>query len=252
MERLIAWYTVSSSVGAVVALVVANAIPLIGVVFLGWSVWTILIVYWLENGIVGVFNVLKMRMAEGVDDASAQARINGRPIQGTGKGFLIPFFVVHYGIFWLVHGVFVLSLSTFAALGALGPGITDPGAFPTEPGLFPDPVAASQTTAGIDPGAILLAAVALSIGHGASFLFNYVGRGEYRRVSAASQMFAPYGRLVILHLTILLGAFAIMLTGAPAAAVAVLVALKTALDLGFHLREHRNVATRPPGTVAAA
>ena len=40
-------------VGAVVALIVANLIPLIGVLFFGWSVWNILIVYWLENGIVG-------------------------------------------------------------------------------------------------------------------------------------------------------------------------------------------------------
>jgi hypothetical protein len=52
-------------------------------------------------------------------------------------------------------------------------------------------------------------------------------------------MAAPYGRLVILHVTIILGGMAIALTGAPAAAVLVLVLLKTALDLGFHLAEHR-------------
>ncbi len=64
-------------------------------------------------------------------------------------------------------------------------------------------------------------------------------------------MFEPYGRLVILHLTILLGAFAIMVIGAPVAAVAVLVALKTAMDLGFHLREHRNVAAPSAPLVVA-
>ena len=53
VERLLAWYRLTSSVGAVVALVVANAIPLVGVLFLGWNVWNILVVYWLENGIVG-------------------------------------------------------------------------------------------------------------------------------------------------------------------------------------------------------
>ena len=65
IERILAWYRVGSSVGAVVALIVANLIPLIGVLFFGWSVWNILIVYWLENGIVGVFNVLKMATAQG-------------------------------------------------------------------------------------------------------------------------------------------------------------------------------------------
>jgi hypothetical protein len=32
MERLIAWYRIGSSVGAVAALLVANAVPLVGVV----------------------------------------------------------------------------------------------------------------------------------------------------------------------------------------------------------------------------
>ena len=95
-------------------------------------------------------------------------------------------------------------------------------------------------------------AVALFIGHGASFLFNYIGRREYLRVSAAGQMFAPYGRLVILHLTILLGAFAITFIGAPVARSRCSSALKTAMDLGFHLREHRDVAARPSAPVAVA
>ena len=250
MERLIAWYTVGSSVAAVVALVVANAIPLVGVVFFGWDVWTILIVYWLENGIVGLFNVGKMWLAEGVDDAQAQTKINGRPITGNGKAFLIPFFLMHYGIFWVVHGVFVLTFAAFSSFG-LDDGVFQ-GLDPVpDPNVFLAPAVAAPAT-GPDPGAILFAAFALFIGHGVSFLFNYVGRREYLRVSAASQMFAPYGRLVILHLTILLGAFAIMVIGAPVGAIAVLVALKTAMDLGFHLREHRNVAARPSEPVVVA
>ena len=55
-------------------------------------------------------------------------------------------------------------------------------------------------------------------------------------------MFAPYGRLRDPprhdhHRRVL----AIAFTGAPAAAIVVLVLLKTALDLGFHLREHRGL-----------
>ena len=64
-------------------------------------------------------------------------------------------------------------------------------------------------------------------------------------------MFAPYGRLVVLHITIILGGMAIAITGAPAAAVAILVVLKTVMDIGFHLAEHRKISL-PPGTVAAA
>ena len=78
MERFLAWYAISSSIGAVVALSWPTSIPLVGVLFFGWTVWTILIVYWLENGIVGVFNVLKMREGRG-----RRRRLRGRTGRST-------------------------------------------------------------------------------------------------------------------------------------------------------------------------
>lgn len=229
MDRLIAWYRVGSSAGAVVALVVANAIPLAGVLFLGWNVWTILIVYWIENGVVGVFNVLKMIKAQGIPDgAQSKWLINGRPAGDAGKLSTIPFFVMHYGIFWTVHGVFVTTLPVFG--GISGDGV--------------------DLIAGIQPWSIVLATVALLTSHAVSYWFNFLGRGEYLRVSAATQMFAPYGRLIVLHLTIIVGALAIGITGAPAAAVGILVVGKTVMDVGFHLAEHRR-ATAPEGNASA-
>jgi hypothetical protein len=41
-------------------LVAVNAIPLIGVAFWGWSLMMILVLYWVESGIVGVINVFKI------------------------------------------------------------------------------------------------------------------------------------------------------------------------------------------------
>jgi hypothetical protein len=247
VERLVAWYRITSSVGAVVALVAANAIPLLGVLFLGWNVWTILIIYWLENGIVGVYNVLKMARAEGTATPDAgRVTMNGRPIDGAAKAALIPFFVLHYGIFWTVHGVFVLTFPLFAGIGdvAGSPGVLEPGFpdLPLDPGLLPSDDRAPDMTAGFSLATVLFAAVALVISHGVSFWLDFLGRGEYRRVSAAGQMFAPYGRLVVLHLTIIVGGIAITILGAPAAAVAILVGLKTVADLALHLAEHRRAA----------
>jgi hypothetical protein len=239
MERLLAWYAVSSSMGAVAALIVANAVPLLGVLFFGWSVWTILIVYWLENGIVGGFNVLKMLLATGGDGSGPLALlINGRAAETRAKAVLIPFFIVHYGLFWVVHGVFVFALPSFASLGSqIGPIGTEFGT------LGPDfsPI----STTGPDPWTIAFAAVVMVISHGISFAFNYLGSGEYKRTSAAGQMFAPYGRLVVLHVTIIFGAFAIGFTGAPVFAIVILVILKTAMDLALHLREHRGGPVTP-------
>ena len=222
MERILAWYRLTSSVGAVVALIVANAVPLLGVLFLGWTVWTILIVYWLENGIVGAFNIAKLAKAQGpYEGSTSNMRLNGRSMDSfaNARSGLIPFFILHYGIFWAVHGVFVLTLPVFG-------------------GVSGD----ADMTLGADPLTILFAVVALTISHGVSYVFNFIGRGEYLRVSPAQQMFAPYGRLVVLHVTIIVGAIAIGMTGAPEAALVVLVVLKTVMDIGFHLSEHRTAA----------
>jgi hypothetical protein len=224
VDRILAWYRVGSSFGAVAALVIANLIPLVGVVFFGWSVWNILVIYWLENGIVGVINALKMSAATGEQATgfAASLRINGQPATSMSKLGLIPFFAVHYGIFWFVHGIFVLTLPAFLIL-------------------------ASETPMTLDPGPVLFAAVGLAVSHGLSFWWNFLRGGEYRRTTPAALMFTPYRRLIALHLTIIFGAMAVMFTGAPAAAVAILVGVKTLFDLGLHLAEHRGVT--PPGVV---
>ena len=160
MERLVAWYRVGSSYGALIALVLANLIPLAGVIFLGWSVWQILIIYWLENGIVGLYNVLKMQKAEGTDEASATVTINGRRPVGDAKSSLIPFFCLHYGIFWTVHGVFVLTLPLFGASETGGESSL---------GTTPDPLV------------LVIAVIALLISHGVSYLVQLHRR---RRVQA--------------------------------------------------------------------
>jgi hypothetical protein len=60
-------------------------------------------------------------------------------------------------------------------------------------------------------------------------------------------MMAPYGRVVVLHLTILFGGIAIAATGATVVALVLLVVLKAILDLGFHLGEHSRLRAAPPG-----
>jgi len=49
---------------SLVALVIANALPLVGVLFLGWTVFPLVLLYWLENVVVGGFNVAKLLLAQ--------------------------------------------------------------------------------------------------------------------------------------------------------------------------------------------
>jgi len=80
---------------------------------------------------------------------------------------------------------------------------------------------------------------ALAASHLFSFIWNYLYRGEFRRAALTELMQQPYGRVVVLHLTILLGGFAAMLLGSPLWALLLLIGLKIALDLKAHLKEHR-------------
>jgi len=134
------------------------------------------------------------------------------------KAGMIPFFVVHYGIFTTVHGVFVLTLFG---------GVHERG--------FPGPTAFFHAVQG---AGIWPAALALGASHAVSFAFNYIGGGEYRTAALASLMSRPYGRVMVLHVVILGGGFLVQALGAPHAAIALLVVLKTGLDLVGHVREH--------------
>ena len=93
LKNLAVWQSPS-----VIVLVLANLIPLGGVVFFGWQVFPIMFLFWLENVVVGAFNVLELIMAGGSGSPAAV------------KIFLVPFFTLHYGIFTLVHGVFVFTM----------------------------------------------------------------------------------------------------------------------------------------------
>ena len=116
VER-IGWYRIASSSGAVVALIVANAIPLFGALFLGWNVWVILIVYWLENGSSGSSTSSRSCAPKGRWIRTSTWRMNGKPIERRRSGAIAGFFILHYGIFWFVHGVFVLTMPLFRADG---------------------------------------------------------------------------------------------------------------------------------------
>jgi cytochrome c oxidase subunit IV len=257
LTRLFDVYRQTAASRTAIALVIANAIPLAGVLFFGWSLWTILVLYWVENGIVGLWNIPKILLARGSmlpgfvraarftsatatgftgDTAGSDA---GPAMPFIGRVAMAAFFVIHYGGFWVVHGIFVFVLPTFLGFGSVASQDTLP-TFDPATGLpsFAPPVAAAGGFGEIVWSSVVIGAVALFISHGVSFFVNYLGQGEYLRRSAVAQMAAPYGRVVVLHLTIIFGAFAIAFLGAPVLLLLVLVVGKTLFDLSLHLREH--------------
>jgi hypothetical protein len=191
------------------ALITANLMPLLGVLALNWNVTPIMIFYWAENLVVGFYNVLKMRRAQG-SVAGSGTTLNNRPVQQTDRRAMIVFFIVHYGMFTLCHGIFVLVM-----FGAKFKGIF------SELGL---------------------ALLFLTISHGISYRRNFIGRGEYQRAAFTRLFWQPYSRVIIMHMTILIGGTWAQSKGSPVYALLVLVTLKTLIDLALHLLERRKFA----------
>jgi hypothetical protein len=82
----------------------------------------------------------------------------------------------------------------------------------------------------------------LWVSHGISFIHNYLIGGEFRRTKLSTLMSQPYGRIVVLHLTILIGGALMMALNSPTVGLVLLVLLKIALDLRAHLKERAKFA----------
>ncbi len=206
-------------------LIAVNLIPLFGVLFFGWSLFSIMFLYWLENGIIGFFNIFKIALSRAPSSGGSSFTINGRPISPSNKEIRIIFFIFHYGLFWTVHGVFVF--------------------------LFFGMSSSSDLFGGVGLRGVAIAAAALFLSHGVSFFVNFLGKEEYLTVSPDQQMTEPYSRVVVLHVTILAGGFFADSLGAPRVALVLLILLKTVIDLLAHLREHRKAEMRSGSTAPA-
>jgi hypothetical protein len=238
-SRPLAW--IGALPGSALALVIANLVPLFGVLFLGWNLASILVLYWVESGVVGLLNIPKILLARGpITVGRGDARLT-LPFTLSGEAGLIArvalslFFAIHYGIFWAVHGVFVFLLPTL--MNTTPTFLGSPPSTPVAPGP--------------EGGALAGAAALLLASHAISFFVNYVGRREYLGVSPVQQMFAPYSRVVVMHVTILFGAFLAFLIGSPVWTIAVMVLAKTIIDLRLHAREHATSTSSPQGSAVA-
>ncbi len=192
-------------------LLLANLVPIVGVLFFEWSLFGVLFFFWLENIAIGFWNIPKMwkvkkpnkDFVSGLPKSFSDSGVD--LAQKITKIFLIPFFIIHFGIFTFGHGAFIVFL--------FGP-------------------------VDITILSMLVGLVSLFVSHGYSFFVNFVGKREYLHMDIGQQMFSPYKRIVVVHVTIVLGAFPTMLLGSPVFALLILVIIKTLVDLWSHKKEH--------------
>jgi hypothetical protein len=185
-----------------VALIVGNLVPIVGVLFFEWQLFPLIFLYWLENVVIGIFNVFKMLSCSGSESF----------IQ---KIFMTLFFSVHYGMFCFGHGTFVVDLF----------------------GGDLDSIPAALHI--ITKNGLQLALIALVLSHGFSFLQNFLMRGEFRQISISEVMFSPYKRIIVLHVFIIFGGLALQTFGVTQIGLIVLAMVKIGADLMAHKIEHK-------------
>lgn len=177
-----------------------DLLPVVAVLAFGWGAAPLVALYWLENLIIGVFSLLRM-MAAGA--AKGAAGLAGAVLLGL-------FFTVHYGAFCFGHGVFLYTIAGNAA--------------------FPGPaeLLGWAATSGAHMGWFLAAIMGVNL---ALFSRDYIGQGEFRRADNHAEMAAPYGRIVTLHLAIILGAALALGMDEPLLGVLLLILLRVAFGV---------------------
>lgn len=186
---------------ALLALIAANLVPLSGVLFAGWSLAEVMVLFWAESAVIGLYTLLKMAVV--------------------GKWLAVfygLFFAGHFGGFMAIHFLFIhqLFVRGMHARGA------EPGAVEALTQLFTP---------------LWPALLALFVSHGISFALNFLGRREYQRTTVSKLMGSPYGRIVMMQFTLIFGGWVVMLLKNPLPALVLLIVLKVAADLRAHYGE---------------
>ena len=239
----------AARVASLALLLTANAMPLVALVSGRWTAGDVLIAFWLENIVIGVWTLVRLATTAGPD------AVTGRPgdapgLLETGTVEVLPdgtrvqfpgvaarvaigaFFTLHYGIFTLVHGFF-----TFDLVGATG------------------------ATGGVGDFALMF--LVLFASHGLSTGIHWFARQERTQFGLISTMKQPYGRILVMHSAVIGGGYLVahrgpedLLAAWPGLAVLgpglLLIAIKLVTDVAAHLRQHRGASRQRKVVVPVA
>ena len=195
-----------------------SLVPLAGVLWFGWSASTLLLVFWGETLLAGTANVVRIGLhrrltrARGhwrrqIDDSSKRAVGEVEPKPET--TFLAEYATILY-VFTLAHGLF---LGVFLAI--LNQNWRGEGPSPW-------PIDAESFRSGI------LAVAGITV---LELLYDLtsLGREPFSWLKARVQV--ALGRVMILHLVVIFGAFLMMRFETPMSFLGILVGLKALTDL---------------------
>lgn len=184
-------------------IVLSNLLPLAGVLFAGWDVFTLLVFYWCETLIIGFWTVVTMALFKGEVTWSMDGPTHPASPSAAGAATMIAF---HAGFFMAIHFFMMAQL-----YGEGWPGAT------------------RSVTAFVETfliGQKLWPMLALVFLHRAAIFFE-----ERKQTSLLPTVAGLYTRIVVMQVVIVIGAWGVMLTGSGLFGLILLIAMRVALDL---------------------
>lgn len=172
------WNQIDFKKFSTLSLIFSNLIVIVFAVVDNLSAVDILWIYWTQSVIIGIFNFIKiLSLKEFSTEGFRQGGKQVQPTKATKISTAI-FFLFHYGFFHVIYAIFIGSFSTFGRL---------------------------SNTAN-DTNYILYASLTFFVCYFIEFI-NSKNEPNDTLPNLGYLMFAPYARIIPMHLTIILGGF---------------------------------------------
>ncbi|MFA6524922.1 MAG: DUF6498-containing protein [Patescibacteria group bacterium] len=201
-----------------------NFIPIIGVMFFDWNLFSIMFLYWLENLVIGIYSLLKIKKTYYyLISKQKNLSVASRVLATWGQ---VMSFVFNYGLYTIVHGVFVIAM--FGMSTATSPTIVNLGPVKISDIIWPE----------ISILGILLSFIMLIISHGFSYYNNFIAQEEYKYYTINYLSKSSFERVIALHFIIVISGFIILAMGYSKLTIVILIIIKTLIDFYAHSKEH--------------
>lgn len=182
-----------------ISLFASNIIVIILSLVQRWDITTVLWVYWMQSIIIGFFQFLRILNLKNF--STENFIINDQPAQPTysTKLYTAFFFLFHYGFFHFIYAIFIFNFF--------------------------------KSNLPFDFTYLFLGGLVFFINHTFSYFHNSL-QDEQKTQNIGALMFAPYARIIPMHLIIIFGAIL------GQASLIIFLVLKTLVDLFMHILKH--------------
>lgn len=185
-----------------ISLLISNIIVIILAIVQKWDVATVLWVYWMQSIIIGFFQFLRILSLKNF--STENFTINDKPALPTNntKLYTAFFFLFHYGFFHFIYAIFIFNFF--------------------------------KSNLPFDFTYLFLGGLIFFINHTFSYFQNSL-QDEKQKPNIGTLMFAPYARIIPMHLIIIFGAIL------GQSSLIIFLLLKTLVDFVMHIFKHNQV-----------